>query len=413
MSFVCVGHSSTDDDEIPLKPLNGQIIDNGCRTSDSRSSSRTSTDNASLIGSYDSQQSKSEGKSSCFLETPPPSLPDIHLTQESESPCEKYPIQQLKSKRKQDRPQRKSLLPPPPPPQPPVQVPPHSNVIVFNHDEDLNKNSPDLCDPGYLSDEYSEPLTSTKDLSTSIDLEKFSQQLIHWERNSSEEMNFFNDDDRRFYEQFIEYICNHEEHYQSLDQYRREYYHDETNPRICLISNILKEIFSIGFNRKDLLRQHFQQIPNEIKTHWRLCLNNVIEEKNSKKKILHRGKRFHSIGTKCRAMKTPRIFPQSSSSITDLQDQQQQQQMLLSPSSPLTPTSNKFTEDLLSPNTTQQQQHLIPPDGIEELTVLPKERDVYEIIHCLCQCQIDNGFMIQVKSLIYICSSIVLNDISV
>jgi hypothetical protein len=72
--------------------------------------------------------------------------------------------------------------------------------------------------------------------------------------------------------------------------------------------------------------------------------------------------------------------------------------MLLSPSSPLTPLSTKIQEqqsieELLSPN-----NNIIINSGVmEEIPVLPKERDIYEVIHCLCNCEVDNGFMIQVR----------------
>jgi len=72
--------------------------------------------------------------------------------------------------------------------------------------------------------------------------------------------------------------------------------------------------------------------------------------------------------------------------------------MLLSPSSPLTPLSTKIQEqqsieELLSPN-----NNIINSDVMEEIPVLPKERDIYEVIHCLCNCEIDNGFMIQCET---------------
>jgi hypothetical protein len=74
--------------------------------------------------------------------------------------------------------------------------------------------------------------------------------------------------------------------------------------------------------------------------------------------------------------------------------------MLLSPSSPLTPLSTKIQEqqsieELLSPN----NNNLINSGVMKEIHVLPKERDIYEVIHCLCNCEIDNGFMIQVRAL--------------
>jgi hypothetical protein len=69
--------------------------------------------------------------------------------------------------------------------------------------------------------------------------------------------------------------------------------------------------------------------------------------------------------------------------------------MLLSPSSPLTPkiSEQQSIEELLSPN----NNNLIQSGIIEEIPALPKERDIYEVIHCLCNCEIDNGFMIQVR----------------
>jgi len=349
-----------------VESTNDEAESNGI---DSRSSSRTSTDNVYLNGSFECQQSKSEGKSSCFLETPPPSLPDIHLTQESDFAQDKQQIN--KSKRKQDRPQRKCF---------PQQINGFLDRILQKRDEQ-EKTSSDLCDPGYLSDEYGEPSISTNEKSISIDLEKFYRRLIDREENfSSSNSILFNDDDddRRLASEFADFLSSNIENYQRLDQFRSEYYHDETNPRIELISNILKELFLIGSNRSENLRQIFSNIPNEIKTHLRLCLNNVVEENPLKKKILQRGKRLS------RTIKTKRIS-------TDFPCEQQ---YLLSPSSPLTPSSTKLveqqsTEDLLSPNQS---------GVIQELPLLPKERDVYEIIHCLCQCQIDNGFMIQCET---------------
>ena len=72
-------------------------------------------------------------------------------------------------------------------------------------------------------------------------------------------------------------------------------------------------------------------------------------------------------------------------------------QILLSPSSPLICSPSKIIEqesieELLSPN-----NNLINSGLIQQLSFLPKERDLYEVIHCLCNLQIDNGFMIQVR----------------
>ncbi|CAF4735189.1 unnamed protein product [Rotaria sp. Silwood2] len=107
-------HENLKQDDYVESVINSDLIYHINASTDSRSSSTTSTDNPYIVNQYDSipttieHQIKTEQKSSCFLETPPPSLPDIHLTQESESSLDK-PHQQLKSKRKQNNPQRKQI----------------------------------------------------------------------------------------------------------------------------------------------------------------------------------------------------------------------------------------------------------------------------------------------------------------
>ncbi len=115
-----------------------------------------------------------------------------------------------------------------------------------------------------------------------------------------------------------------------------------------------------------------------------------MDENLTKKKILTRGKRLVHFGEKHRNIKIKRS---SISNMTNINENllSNEQQLLLSPSSPLTPVSSKIIEELLSPN-----NNLIHSGVMEEIPVLPKERDVYEVIHCLCNCEIDNGFMIQV-----------------
>ena len=378
--------------------------------------------NALPIHSYESlpsnieQTSKSEMKTTCFLETPPPSLPDIHLTQDSSelSSLDKQSCQQLKSKRKQDRPQRKSL---------PSNVVKQQNnqdkqingvlnhfLLKEKHDEDLSKRSIDLADPGYLSDEYVEPTISNRDHFISLDLERFYQRLekIDDLTNISSNSIDFHNDENIFYQQFQSYLSNNHEHYLKLDQYRSEYYNDENNPRIRLISNILKRLFTIGLNKNLIII--LDSIPDEIKSHLKRCFDNVQNENLSKQKKIHtRVKRLTSIGQKTRSIQRKRISTNtekisSSLSTNSILNSNEiifpnEQQMLLSPSSPLTPISNKVfeqqtNEELLSPNINSNQQI----NHIQDLPILPKERDIYEIIHCLCQYQIDNGFMIQVNN---------------
>jgi hypothetical protein len=121
-----------------------------------------------------------------------------------------------------------------------------------------------------------------------------------------------------------------------------------------------------------------------------------MDENFTKKKIFTRGKRLVHFGQKHRNIKIKRSSISNMTNINENLLSNEQQQLLLSPSSPLTPVSSKITEqqsieELLSPN-----NNLIHSGVMEEIPVLPKERDVYEVIHCLCNCEIDNGFMIQV-----------------
>lgn len=117
--------------------------------------------------------------------------------------------------------------------------------------------------------------------------------------------------------------------------------------------------------------------------------------------MITRGKRLINWGQKHRNIKTKRSsISNMTNTITNINDNLviNEQQMLLSPSSPLTPISSKIAEqqsieELLSPN----NNNIINAGVMEEIHVLPKERDVYEVIHCLCNCEIDNGFMIQVR----------------
>jgi hypothetical protein len=300
----------------------------------------------------------------------------------------------LKSKRKQDRPQRKQLQF-----KQQEQINGVLDHLLFKEQttEDLSKTSNDLCDPGYLSDEYSEPITSNNDLLTYSDLENLSHRLEEIDHQTDEQFNSnnqFNENEKFFSQQLLTYLYNKHENYEKIDQYRLEYYHDENNQRIRLISKILQRIFSICYQRN--LVHLLELIPDEIKTHIKLCLNNVKDQNDHQKKILTRGKRLIHIGTKHRNIKTKRS---SINHIVNLNENLSvnEQQMLLSPSSPLTPLSNKISEqqsieDLLSPN-----NNLINSNIMEEIPVLPKERDIYEVIHCLCHCEIDNGFMIQVR----------------
>jgi hypothetical protein len=329
---------------------------------DSRSSSITSSDNPCPLQSpFDclplttnkNNKNDPSGKGACFLETPPPSLPDIHLTQDSESPsAEKngqHPpvaLQQLKSKRKQDRPQRKAL--------------PREKTI----DDAAQRGGGGggtTTDAGYLSDEYSEPIRSDQ-----MDLEEFAQRLTTTTRSEPSTNPFVvpSADEKIFYDELLSFLSKNNEHYRQIDEYRRETYPDVGVTRLSLISDILKELFSIGHQGE--LLDLVQFIPAEIHEHLKVCFNHC---RQTKKKLPQRVKR---VTTQVRQAKTKKSV--------DPSIPVESQQMLLSPSSPL-------TEELLSPNT----------GTIEELTVLPKERDVYEIIHCLCQCQIDNGFMIQVR----------------
>ena len=334
---------------------------------DSRSSSRTSTDNPYPVQSFDSLPTANEvptnnnntinkpeaSKGSCFLETPPPSLPDIHLTQDSESPPANLQ-QQFKSKRKQDRPQRKAL--------------PKEKTLDEQEEEEevlpvrgTTTTTTTTTDAGYLSDEYSEPIRSDQ-----MDLEEFARRLTTSTSTSSSSSFVLSGEKKIFYEEFHSFISKNVEHYQQLDDYRRETYPDVNgNSRLSLISQILKELFSIGYQRD--LNDLVEFIPEEIHKHFQLCFTHL---RQAKKKLPQRVKR---VTGHLRQAKTKKSL--------DPPIEQQQQQMLLSPASPV-------TEELLSPNTTTT---------IAELTVLPKERDVYEIIHCLCQCEVDNGFMIQVR----------------
>jgi hypothetical protein len=416
LSIFISGHCSTDDENLSRVHPNSKdddytesiannpdLIYHINASTDSRSSSTTSTDNPYLVNQYDiipstiEQQIKSEPKSSCFLETPPPSLPDIHLTQESESSFDK-PLQQFKSKRKQDRPQRKQIEL-----KQQEQINGLLDHLLFKEkdNEDLSKTSNDLCDPGYLSDEYSEPIiSSNNDLLTYSDLEKLSHHLEEIINQTDDKFNSnleINEENKIFSQQLITYLYNNNENYQKIDKYRLEYYNDENNQRIRLISNILQQIFSIYYQRN--FSNLFQFIPDEIKTHIKLCLNNIQEQNFHKKTIITRGKRLTHINLKHRNIKTKR------SSINNIINSNEnllnnEQQMLLSPSSPLTPLSTKIQEqqsieELLSPN----NNNLINSGVMKEIHVLPKERDIYEVIHCLCNCEIDNGFMIQVRAL--------------
>ncbi|CAF1312835.1 unnamed protein product [Adineta steineri] len=398
-------HRNSKDDDYTESITNSDLIYHISASTDSRSSSTTSTDNPYLVNQYDSiplaieQQIKNETKSSCFLETPPPSLPDIHLTQESESLSDK-PLQQLKSKRKQDRPQRKQIYLKSQDQGQQLNGVLDRLLLKQKDSDDLSKTSNDLCDPGYLSDEYSEPISSNKDLLTHTDLENLYERL---EQLTPEQTNniLLNENDKILSEQLQTYLFNNNEHYEKIEKYRLEYYNNENNQRIRLISNILQRIFSIFYNQNFLNLFHY--ISDEIKTHIKLCLNNVLNENLTKKKIITRGKRLVNFGQKqCRNIKTKRSsISHMTNTISNINDNLNinEQQMLLSPSSPLTPISSKIPEqqsieDLLSPN----NNNIINSGVMEEIPVLPKERDVYEVIHCLCNCEIDNGFMIQCET---------------
>ncbi|CAF0918975.1 unnamed protein product [Adineta ricciae] len=388
-------HRHSKDDEYPEPNTNSDLIYHINASTDSRSSSTTSTDNPYLVNQYDTipptidHQIKTEPKPSCFLETPPPSLPDIHVTQESDSSLDK-PLQQLKSKRKQDRPQRKQIL---------LKSQDQGQQLNGVLDrllsnqkddgDDLAKASPDLCDPGYLSDEYGEPVSSNKDL------EIVYQRLEQIPSEQSTNI-LLNENDKIFFERFQTFIHNHNENYEKLEKCRRDSYSNSTNQRLNLISNILQRIFSLSYQQN--LTNFFPNLPDEIKTHMKSCLNRVTEDNSTKtKKMVTRGKRLVNFGQKpYRNIKTKR------SSLPNLTNHENlvpnEQQMLLSPSSPLTPVSSKLVEqqsneELLSPN-----NHVINSGVMEEIAVLPKERDVYEVIHCLCKCEIDNGFMIQCET---------------
>ncbi|CAF4394421.1 unnamed protein product, partial [Rotaria sp. Silwood2] len=451
-------HENLKQDDYVESVINSDLIYHINASTDSRSSSTTSTDNPYIVNQYDSipttieHQIKTEQKSSCFLETPPPSLPDIHLTQESESSLDK-PHQQLKSKRKQNNPQRKQieinqqeqgqqingvlnrlLL---------KQKDNNNNNNNNNNDDDddndvddedddddnnddnddnnnnnndddddddddddgLSKTTNDLCDPGYLSDEYSEPISSNNDLLTYKDLENFNNYLKEYNNQINEKLNnnLINQDDKNIYEELIKFIYNNNNNYEKINKYRLEYYNNNNNnQRLYLISNILERIFSIFYN-KNLIYNLYEFIPNEIKTHIKLCLNKVFNQNLNKKKILTRHKRLTNIGEKHRNIKIKRSsFINMTNTISNLHENLliNEQQMLLSPSSPLTPSISKINEqqsieDLLSPN----NNNIIINSGLmEQISVLPKERDIYEVIHCLCNCQIDNGFMIQCET---------------
>ncbi|CAF4399357.1 unnamed protein product, partial [Rotaria magnacalcarata] len=92
---------------------------------------------------------------SCFLETPPPSLPDINLTQESEN-CFDKPFQQLKSKRKQNRPQRKQIELNSQKQNEEINGFINNLFLKEQDNENLFKKVNETSDRGYLSDEYSE-----------------------------------------------------------------------------------------------------------------------------------------------------------------------------------------------------------------------------------------------------------------
>lgn len=310
-------HCSTDDENLALYHINA--------STDSRSSSTTSTENPFPI----EQQIKTESKSSCFLETPPPSLPDIHLTQESDSTFDK-PNQQLKSKRKQDRPQRKSTP---------------------------------MKPSGYLSDEYGEP--DNDRLLSDDELEKYFRELNEpVERQSST--------NGLFAQQLFTYLHKNPMNFDKLERFRLENY-ETRNSRLSLISKILEKIFGL-FHQKTLDELPIE-IPEEIQTHIQLGLNRITNVNVIRKKISSKTKRLQNL-----KMNKKR---------SSLSHSSNDQQFLLSPASPLTPN-----EDLLSPNTNLTQTG----GAIEQLPVLPKERDLYEIISCLCHCQIDNGFMIQCET---------------
>ncbi|CAF3628281.1 unnamed protein product [Rotaria socialis] len=386
-------------DEYRESLINVDIINQINVSNDSRSSSRTSTDNPCIINPHETnrsfieQQMKNEQqKSSCFLETPPPSLPDINLTQESEN-CLDKPFQQLKSKRKQNRPQRK-------------QIELNSreqneeingfinNLFLKEQDnENLLRKGNETSDRGYLSDEYSEPISSDNHLLSLEDLENFSIYLEKNEFDKNENLN--NQDDQILYEDLIKFIYNNNENYNKINKYRLEYYYNQKNQRLNLISNVLEKIFDL-FHKNNFIYL-FQLIPREIKTHIKLCLKNVLYKNLNKNEILTKTKRLNNIREKNRNIKMKR------SSIINIKNKNESllindQQILLSPSSPLTCLSSKIVEqesieELLSPN-----NNLINSNLIQQMSFLPKERDLYEVIHCLCNLQVDNGFMIQCES---------------
>ncbi|CAF1225896.1 unnamed protein product [Rotaria magnacalcarata] len=379
--------------------INVDIINQINISNDSRSSSRTSTDNPCIINPHETnrsfieQQMKNEQqKSSCFLETPPPSLPDINLTQESEN-CFDKPFQQLKSKRKQNRPQRKQIELNSQKQNEEINGFINNLFLKEQDNENLFKKVNETSDRGYLSDEYSEPISSNNHLLSLEDLENFSIYLGKNEFDKNE--NFNNQDDQILYEDLLKFIYNNNENYNKINKYRLEYYYNQKNQRLNLISNVLEKIFDL-FHKNNFIYL-FQLIPREIKTHIKLCLKNVFYKNLNKNKILTKTKRLNNIREKNRNIKMKR------SSIINIRNENESllmngQQILLSPSSPLTCLSSKIVEqesieELLSPN-----NNLINSNLIQQISFLPKERDLYEVIHCLCNLQIDNGFMIQCES---------------
>lgn len=356
-------HCSIDDENL----VNPDVLYHINASTDSRSSSTTSTENPYPI----EQQIKTEPKSSCFLETPPPSLPDIHLTQESESTFDK-PNQQFKSKRKQDRPQRKSI---------------QQEFFQEKSSKDPMKPSTDLVETGYLSDEYGEPNPNNEQSLTDDDLEKYLHDLNeNFERPSST--------NGILSQQLFTFIHKNQTNFDRLEQYRLKTYENSrsttNNTRFNFISKILDKIFHLFYEKT--LEELSIDIPEEIQTHIKLCLNQINNSNLIRKKISNKTKRLQNL-------KLNKKRSSLSHSTNELHLISNDQQFLLSPASPLTPLSTKLseqqsTEDLLSPNTNLTQTGGV----LEQISVLPKERDIYEIINCLCHCQIDNGFMIQCET---------------
>ena len=220
---------------------------------------------------------------------------------------------------------------------------------------DVPSNEKRQENEGYLSDEYGEPSKLTD-----AELQTLSQRLKQIEEDDEQQS-------------LIEHLRQHQK------TSSHHFHADENDERQRLIDEIVPRIVSICSSRN--CWKLLETIPMEIRMQVNNCsLTNVPSDKTKTSK---RRKRVANSTTTAKA--TPMANANSSKRTSG-------HSLSTAHSSSCDSVGLRWDAAQPSSLTGKQRQSSQAQD---------KQADLYEVIHCVCSSQVDNGFMIQVKEDVY------------